>query len=142
MHLPPSTQHDLVSLSIHDGFQGTTSRAGFLGSDRVILDTHPYFAFDGAPNDSLIAPSTDPLELQLVGTFVEYEVLQRAASFLYGESGLFFALGSGDSRRARSETVAALCVLPGAAMIKAHVSEFISQLQSATKDIVTNILLF
>ncbi|KAJ7351459.1 hypothetical protein DFH08DRAFT_694681, partial [Mycena albidolilacea] len=43
-------------LSIHDSFQGTTSRAGFLlGSDRVILDTHPYFAFDGAPNDSLIA---------------------------------------------------------------------------------------
>jgi hypothetical protein len=81
MHLPPST-HDLVSLTIHDGFRGTTSRAGFLlGSDRVILDTHPYFAFDGAPNDSPIAPSTDPLELQLVGTFVEYEVSLRFRLF-------------------------------------------------------------
>ncbi|KAJ7351416.1 hypothetical protein DFH08DRAFT_1078433 [Mycena albidolilacea] len=68
-HLPPITKHDLVSLSIHDGFQGTTSRASFLlGSDRIILDTHPYFAFDGAPNDSPIAPSTDPLELQLHDT--------------------------------------------------------------------------
>ncbi|KAF8514621.1 glycoside hydrolase superfamily [Gautieria morchelliformis] len=38
-------------LSIHDGFQGLESWANFLpGSDRIILDTHPYFAFDGSPN--------------------------------------------------------------------------------------------
>jgi hypothetical protein len=50
-------------ISIHDDFQGTASWAGFLsGSDRIIFDTHPYFAFDGTPNDSPIALSTDPLE--------------------------------------------------------------------------------
>ncbi|KAJ7692426.1 glycoside hydrolase superfamily [Mycena rosella] len=48
-------------ISIHDGFQGLDSWAGFLpGSDRVILDTHPYFAFSGAPNDAPIATSDDP----------------------------------------------------------------------------------
>ncbi|KAJ7244552.1 glycoside hydrolase superfamily [Mycena rebaudengoi] len=42
---------------------GTTSWVGFLlGSNRIILHTQPYFAFDGAPNDSPIATSTDPLE--------------------------------------------------------------------------------
>ncbi|KAJ7834878.1 hypothetical protein B0H14DRAFT_3461729 [Mycena olivaceomarginata] len=30
-------------ISIHDGFQAPASWAGFLpGSDRIILDTHPY----------------------------------------------------------------------------------------------------
>ncbi|KAJ7912445.1 hypothetical protein B0H13DRAFT_1874823 [Mycena leptocephala] len=82
-HLPPSTQHDLASLSIHDGSQGTTSRASFpLGSDRMILDTHPYFAFDGAPNDSPIAPSAVPLEVQLVGTLFDYE----AETARYGQT--------------------------------------------------------
>ncbi|KAJ7605280.1 glycoside hydrolase superfamily [Mycena polygramma] len=48
-------------ISIHDGFDGTASWAGFLpGSDRIILDTHPYFAFDQQPNDSPIATSEDP----------------------------------------------------------------------------------
>jgi glucan 1,3-beta-glucosidase len=43
-------------ISIHDGFVGVDSWAGFLsGSDRINLDTHPYFAFDGGPNDSPIA---------------------------------------------------------------------------------------
>ncbi|EMD31782.1 glycoside hydrolase family 5 protein, partial [Gelatoporia subvermispora B] len=41
---------------IHDGFQGTGSWADFLpGSQRIILDTHPYVAFGGgldAPLDS------------------------------------------------------------------------------------------
>ncbi|KAJ6565741.1 glycoside hydrolase superfamily, partial [Mycena sp. CBHHK59/15] len=47
-------------ISIHDGFQGVSSWAGFLpGSDRVILDTHPYFAFDQQPNDAPIATGTD-----------------------------------------------------------------------------------
>ena len=42
-------------ISIHDGFQGTASWANFLpGSDRINLDTHPYFAFDGQPNDDPI----------------------------------------------------------------------------------------
>ena len=36
---------------IHDGFIGVSQWADFLpGSDRIILDTHPYFAFDGQPN--------------------------------------------------------------------------------------------
>ncbi|KAJ7773286.1 glycoside hydrolase family 5 protein [Mycena metata] len=49
-------------ISIHDGFQGVSTWAGFLpGSDRIILDTHPYFAFDGQLNNAPIATSTDPL---------------------------------------------------------------------------------
>ncbi|KAJ7463501.1 glycoside hydrolase family 5 protein [Mycena galericulata] len=48
-------------ISIHDGFVGVAAWAGFLpGSDRIILDTHPYFAFDQQPNDAPIATSTDP----------------------------------------------------------------------------------
>ncbi|KAJ7624672.1 glycoside hydrolase superfamily [Roridomyces roridus] len=48
-------------ISIHDGFDGVPNWAGFLqGSDRIILDTHPYFAFDGSPNDAPIATGTDP----------------------------------------------------------------------------------
>jgi hypothetical protein len=48
-------------ISIHDGFNGTAAWAGFLpGSDRIILDTHPYFAFDQQPNDAPIATSEDP----------------------------------------------------------------------------------
>ncbi|KAG5641224.1 hypothetical protein DXG03_005699 [Asterophora parasitica] len=36
-------------ISIHDGFAGVSSWADFLpGSDRIILDTHPYLAFDGS----------------------------------------------------------------------------------------------
>ncbi|KII95444.1 glycoside hydrolase family 5 protein [Plicaturopsis crispa FD-325 SS-3] len=42
-------------ISIHDGFMGTGSWANFLpGSDRIVLDTHPYFAFDGQPNNAPI----------------------------------------------------------------------------------------
>ena len=38
-------------IAIHDGFIGTSKWANFLpGSDRIVLDTHPYFAFDGQPN--------------------------------------------------------------------------------------------
>ncbi|KAI0042651.1 glycoside hydrolase family 5 protein, partial [Auriscalpium vulgare] len=40
-------------IAIHDGFLGVSKWADFLpGSDRVVLDTHPYFAFDGQPNDA------------------------------------------------------------------------------------------
>ncbi|KAG5729140.1 putative glucan 1,3-beta-glucosidase D [Termitomyces sp. T112] len=46
-------------ISIHDGFSGLSSWEGFLaGSDRIILDTHPYFAFDGSPALSPIDTGT------------------------------------------------------------------------------------
>jgi hypothetical protein len=41
-------------MSIHDGFAGVATWQGFLtGADRLAMDVHPYFAFDG--------PNTDPL---------------------------------------------------------------------------------
>ena len=46
-------------IAIHDGFLGVGSWAGFLeGSDRMILDTHPYFAFNGGSNTDPIATGT------------------------------------------------------------------------------------
>jgi glucan 1,3-beta-glucosidase len=40
---------------IHDGFIAMSLWADFLpGSDRIVLDTHPYFAFDGQPNTAPI----------------------------------------------------------------------------------------
>ena len=46
-------------IAIHDGFQVLSSWAGFLeGSDRIILDTHRYLAFDGQPNTAPIATGT------------------------------------------------------------------------------------
>lgn len=46
-------------IAIHDGFQGTAAWANFLqGSDRIILDTHPYFAFDGQSIGPPIATGT------------------------------------------------------------------------------------
>ncbi|KAJ6556867.1 hypothetical protein DFH09DRAFT_1317802 [Mycena vulgaris] len=47
-------------MSIHDGFQRMQSWAGFLSSDRVILDTHTYFAFDQQPNDAPIVTIDEP----------------------------------------------------------------------------------
>lgn len=45
-------------MSVHDGFTGVSGWAGFMpGSDRVILDSHPYFAFTG-PSNSPIASGT------------------------------------------------------------------------------------
>ncbi|KAJ7682559.1 glycoside hydrolase family 5 protein [Mycena polygramma] len=42
------------SITIHDGFQSVDSWAGFLmGSDRIILDTHPYFSFGGIDTASI-----------------------------------------------------------------------------------------
>ncbi|KAJ6528915.1 glycoside hydrolase superfamily [Mycena capillaripes] len=47
-------------IGVHDGFQGVASWAGFLeGSDRIILDTHPYFAFNNQPNNQPIATGED-----------------------------------------------------------------------------------
>jgi len=43
-------------ISIHEGFAGVDKWAGWLsGADRVAMDTHPYFAFDGASPDPLAA---------------------------------------------------------------------------------------
>lgn len=43
-------------MTIHDGFLGLAEWAGFLeGSDRIMIDTHPYFAFDGQTNTEPIA---------------------------------------------------------------------------------------
>ncbi|KAJ6539597.1 glycoside hydrolase family 5 protein [Mycena capillaripes] len=41
-------------IAIHDGFQSLDSWADFLqGSDRIILDTHPYFSFGGIDTASI-----------------------------------------------------------------------------------------
>lgn len=46
-------------IGIHDGFGGISSWANFLpGSDRILLDTHPYFAFDGSSATSPIDTGT------------------------------------------------------------------------------------
>jgi len=42
-------------IAVHDGFVGVSQWADFLpGSDRIVLDTHPYFAFNGQSNTSPI----------------------------------------------------------------------------------------
>jgi len=48
-------------ISIGDGFAGIENWAGFLpDSDRIILDSHPYFAFDGGiNNDPITATGPD-----------------------------------------------------------------------------------
>lgn len=44
------------AISISDGLNGVSSWEGFMnGADRMVLDTHPYFAFNGQPN-------TDPVD--------------------------------------------------------------------------------
>lgn len=48
-------------ISIHDGFRGLGVWAGFLtGADRLTIDIHPYFAFDGQSNTSPIDTGTGP----------------------------------------------------------------------------------
>ncbi|KAJ7180343.1 glycoside hydrolase family 5 protein [Mycena crocata] len=43
-------------IAIHDGFQTVDSWADFLqGSDRIILDTHPYFSFGGIDTSPIAA---------------------------------------------------------------------------------------
>ncbi len=43
-------------ISYHDGFLTPTRWAGFLtGADRIVIDSHPYFAFD-------TTYSTDPID--------------------------------------------------------------------------------
>lgn len=44
------------AIAIHDGFAGVSNWGGFMtGADRMVLDTHPYFAFGGGP-------ATDPID--------------------------------------------------------------------------------
>jgi len=46
-------------ISIHDGFIGLSQWAGFLpNSDRIAIDTHPYFAFNGGTNTAPINVGT------------------------------------------------------------------------------------
>lgn len=48
-------------ISIHDAFRGLPVWAGFLsGADRLSLDIHPYFAFDGQANMDPIDTGTGP----------------------------------------------------------------------------------
>jgi len=48
-------------ISIHDGFVGLSSWASFPpGSDRIALDTHPYFAFGNSPATDPIDTGTGP----------------------------------------------------------------------------------
>jgi glucan 1,3-beta-glucosidase len=48
-------------ISIHDGFVGLSSWADFLPqSDRIALDTHPYFAFSGSSATAPIDTGTGP----------------------------------------------------------------------------------
>ncbi|KAJ7071561.1 glycoside hydrolase [Mycena amicta] len=57
-------------ISLHDGFVGLESWAGFMpGSDRVILDTHPYFSFSGNPNNAPIATSENALDAAAGGVW-------------------------------------------------------------------------
>jgi glucan 1,3-beta-glucosidase len=50
---------DLQYIVIHDGFE-LREWDGFLqGSDRVILDQHPYFSFGGVDTASIAAPAAD-----------------------------------------------------------------------------------
>ncbi|KAL1743873.1 glycoside hydrolase family 5 protein [Schizophyllum fasciatum] len=50
-------------LVIGDGFGGLQTWAGtFEGADRLVLDQHPYMAFDGGANDDPIATGTDPTD--------------------------------------------------------------------------------
>ncbi len=46
-------------ISLHDGFDGSQEWDGFLtGSDRIVLDRHPYTAFSGSTFDDPIATGT------------------------------------------------------------------------------------
>ncbi|KAI0029788.1 glycoside hydrolase family 5 protein [Vararia minispora EC-137] len=49
-------------IAIHDGFQGLTVWQGFLaGSDRIMLDQHPYLGFGAVQTDPIAAPAPNGL---------------------------------------------------------------------------------
>ncbi|EJF57265.1 glycoside hydrolase [Dichomitus squalens LYAD-421 SS1] len=55
-------------ITIHDGFTEPANWAGFLpGADRLALDTHPYFAFDGQQNREPVNITADGDSTQLGG---------------------------------------------------------------------------
>ncbi|KAI0827637.1 glycoside hydrolase [Trametes gibbosa] len=55
-------------IAFHDGFSGPGGWAGFLaGSDRVALDTHPYFAFNGKANREPVNVTADGGDGQELG---------------------------------------------------------------------------
>ena len=46
-------------IALHDGFKAHESWAGFMtGADRMVIDTHPYFAFDNTPATTPIDTGT------------------------------------------------------------------------------------
>lgn len=46
-------------ITLHDGFRGLGTWAGFMtGADRMVIDTHPYFAFNGQANTAPIDTGT------------------------------------------------------------------------------------
>ena len=48
-------------ISIHDGFESWPTWNNFMnGADRLALDVHPYFAFDGANNNPLASYVSQP----------------------------------------------------------------------------------
>ncbi|KAI8978178.1 glycoside hydrolase [Trametes punicea] len=55
-------------IAFHDGFSGPGDWAGFLsGSDRIALDTHPYFAFNGQANREPVNTTADGGDGQELG---------------------------------------------------------------------------
>ncbi|THH04547.1 hypothetical protein EW146_g10148 [Bondarzewia mesenterica] len=51
--VPAPVSYELGQVNFMNGIIGVSKWADFLpGSDRIILDTHPYFVFDGQPNNS------------------------------------------------------------------------------------------
>ncbi|KAI8975905.1 glycoside hydrolase [Trametes punicea] len=55
-------------ISIHDGFDALSNWVGFLpGADRLVIDDHPYFAFDGQPNREPVNITADGSDGTLLG---------------------------------------------------------------------------
>lgn len=51
---------NLKYIAIHDGFLPEANWKNFLqGSDRIILDQHPYFAFGAIQPDPIAVPAAD-----------------------------------------------------------------------------------
>ncbi|KAI0371071.1 glycoside hydrolase [Pilatotrama ljubarskyi] len=55
-------------ISFHDGFDSLTNWANFLpGADRIIIDDHPYFAFDGQANREPVNVTADGANGTMMG---------------------------------------------------------------------------
>ncbi|KAJ7627476.1 glycoside hydrolase family 5 protein [Roridomyces roridus] len=78
-------------ISLHDGFDGLSNWADFLqGSDRIILDSHPYFAFNGQPNTDPVDTGTDPSSAG--GVWPKKACTGWAASFVKSRSAFGITL--------------------------------------------------